>query len=872
LANWVHDKIGLKPEFAFGQWYHESAGFNSDLAKEIYNFGGMTQSEPNNYPQPGQDGSLYYKEFNSPEDWAEYYAWYITKCDGVKEAQTVPEFCQALKDNGYFGDSIDKYVNGISNGIAQIPGNYDSSLIDTSKFGKRDLNGKSGSNSNSNNSKKKNTGIFGQLAEISETLGSAFTVEGSSSGSTNNKQQNKKKDDKKDDKDKKDQKDSNQQEQKDDKDTKDEQKDNSNQQEKTAKGKYGRGKWGRGYVQGDGTYVETDEDKENGKPAASSIDPYGDKGTQNQSEKSVNEQNENSEAFKKELDATNTNKPEVQAKAKTQAASTGLFGGILSQAKEMAGKIKKAMAPLASGIMSQASSFFGADKIKMIFGDDNPFSSIFGGNKKSSSSGSQSGSSGGKFVSKCTNEGIKKASDWAESVLDNPDIWYGRNGCTAFCQEYLRKAGNPFADTMSLNCDVLMSQAQSSGLWKTPEQGGCEGDIALLETDGNETPGPDHAVIYDGQGGCWGNSSGSGVIKYYPNMLDAFPQGLHGFIATGAGDNSTVAQSGGNKRSAYDAAADAGPTSGGGKNGFGKYGRGKFGLGQFTRPKINNTVVRGNLGLGKFIKRAGRGKYGRGSFSYSADEVAAYMNNEYNNDQDYQKAHDISVALSNLANTDPDSYNDIISQANSINASKNPTSSNKYYNQIQDSDSLDVANAKRAKIQELSSQGLPTMDGSDASKSSEDESQSDSSSNTNLPAGTPGFKSSEDGSIQQTVAKNIIDINAKPKTSQDSTNNTSSKTKSTPVNNIPNIVDYSSQLNTIISLLSTIASALTGNKVQPNAADNKSTSNASVPAPANILQALSSMGNGSNNGIGDAFANKDTASILSSMKAIAGYQ
>ena len=50
LAQKAAETAGLPPEYAdyiWAQWYHESQGFTSQLARENNNFGGVTQVENN---------------------------------------------------------------------------------------------------------------------------------------------------------------------------------------------------------------------------------------------------------------------------------------------------------------------------------------------------------------------------------------------------------------------------------------------------------------------------------------------------------------------------------------------------------------------------------------------------------------------------------------------------------------------------------------------------------------------------------------------------------------------------------------------------------------------------------------------------------
>ena len=261
----------------------------------------------------------------------------------------------------------------------------------------------------------------------------------------------------------------------------------------------------------------------------------------------------------------------------------GLFGKLTEMATALSDKMKKAIAPMAGAITSGAEKMFGKDTISAIFGDANPFSSIF----SSPSGGEKKGGGGGSFASASSDEGIRKASAYAESRVGTEG--YGNNGCTTWCQVYLKQAGNPFADEMSLYVPTLMEQAKQKGIWKEPDQPGCEGDIALLETVGDRSDGPDHAVIYDGRGGCWGNSSSKNKIIHYDNMLASFPGGLWGYVATGNGGG-TVATKEGEGQSAADAAADS-TTDGQGKWSS-KWGKGR------KRPLRLSAAARARYGKG----------------------------------------------------------------------------------------------------------------------------------------------------------------------------------------------------------------------------------------------------------------------------------
>ena len=99
----------VSAKWIYSQWYHETGGFTSELQASNHNLGGLTQTTPNDSPQP--DGNCYYMEFDTFEDYARYFGHYLGyyKEDGIDGATTLYEYLVALKHGGYFGDSLDNY-------------------------------------------------------------------------------------------------------------------------------------------------------------------------------------------------------------------------------------------------------------------------------------------------------------------------------------------------------------------------------------------------------------------------------------------------------------------------------------------------------------------------------------------------------------------------------------------------------------------------------------------------------------------------------------------------------------------------------------------------------------------------------------------
>lgn len=104
----------IDPRWIYSQWIHESDNFTSALAIDNHNLGGVTQSEPNDTPQP--DGGNYYINFASYEDYADYFGHYLYGFidGGVDKATTLEEYITALKNSPsgeYFGDSLENYLS-----------------------------------------------------------------------------------------------------------------------------------------------------------------------------------------------------------------------------------------------------------------------------------------------------------------------------------------------------------------------------------------------------------------------------------------------------------------------------------------------------------------------------------------------------------------------------------------------------------------------------------------------------------------------------------------------------------------------------------------------------------------------------------------
>lgn len=103
----------LSPSLIHAHLAHETGNFSSELAMKHHNYGGLTQVAPNDLKQP--DGDNYYMDFASDEDFANYMAGYYHKYkeNGLFNANDARSFAEALKQGGYYGDTVENYTAGM---------------------------------------------------------------------------------------------------------------------------------------------------------------------------------------------------------------------------------------------------------------------------------------------------------------------------------------------------------------------------------------------------------------------------------------------------------------------------------------------------------------------------------------------------------------------------------------------------------------------------------------------------------------------------------------------------------------------------------------------------------------------------------------
>ena len=113
IAQYAHNKYGINTEIAYRQLYAEGTegGELSRLARENHNYAGLTQSEPNGEEnkQPPEDGTNYYKMYNSDEEFVDDWIPNFIQPMGALNAQNVDEYADKLKAGGYYGADAGRY-------------------------------------------------------------------------------------------------------------------------------------------------------------------------------------------------------------------------------------------------------------------------------------------------------------------------------------------------------------------------------------------------------------------------------------------------------------------------------------------------------------------------------------------------------------------------------------------------------------------------------------------------------------------------------------------------------------------------------------------------------------------------------------------
>lgn len=154
-------------------------------------------------------------------------------------------------------------------------------------------------------------------------------------------------------------------------------------------------------------------------------------------------------------------------------------------------------------------------------------------------------------------KGIKQASQWAQALASTGKKGYGASGTMDFVQEYLHMANNWIGELMEhpnlIDKDLakavsklskkdrikslkwmptFVQWAKDKGIWMETNDGLKEGYIGIVRTNGIMNL----AIIYDGNGGAWGNSASRKKVHHYENALKSFADLLIGWVSTDPAD------------------------------------------------------------------------------------------------------------------------------------------------------------------------------------------------------------------------------------------------------------------------------------------------------------------------------------------------
>lgn len=109
MAQRVAEKRGFVPEWLYAQWALESANFTSRLTVEDNNLGGIEYCGFDG--EPAATGDTRWQHFSSLEQFERYMNNHFAKTDGVEKCKTAEEYAQCLKDNGYYTEPVNEYLD-----------------------------------------------------------------------------------------------------------------------------------------------------------------------------------------------------------------------------------------------------------------------------------------------------------------------------------------------------------------------------------------------------------------------------------------------------------------------------------------------------------------------------------------------------------------------------------------------------------------------------------------------------------------------------------------------------------------------------------------------------------------------------------------
>jgi hypothetical protein len=107
LAKQIGANLGVDPSIIYAQFAHETGNFTNPGATKLNNLAGINV--------PGGTGRDY-RSFSSLNDFGNYYTNLIrNRYSGALGASNVDDYAKALKQGGYFSDSLSNYERGMRN-------------------------------------------------------------------------------------------------------------------------------------------------------------------------------------------------------------------------------------------------------------------------------------------------------------------------------------------------------------------------------------------------------------------------------------------------------------------------------------------------------------------------------------------------------------------------------------------------------------------------------------------------------------------------------------------------------------------------------------------------------------------------------------
>lgn len=131
VAQLISERTGIPADWIWAQMMHETGGFDSVLAREHHNYGGIKATNGAKEVEGGSPEGGNYRHFDSDEEYADYAARNLLAYaeDGVLDARNMEEFVSALHRGGYFTDNDNEgnpispeeaeanYVNGMKSAL-----------------------------------------------------------------------------------------------------------------------------------------------------------------------------------------------------------------------------------------------------------------------------------------------------------------------------------------------------------------------------------------------------------------------------------------------------------------------------------------------------------------------------------------------------------------------------------------------------------------------------------------------------------------------------------------------------------------------------------------------------------------------------------